>query len=72
MKVNCKHCERYQFTANTSTIVNSLICHGCKAKSNYSIMFYDATPEQLRHKSLEEETPPKKLKPPKDKEVDTV
>ena len=62
MKVTCRHCDHYQFTATTSTIVEGSICGGCKAKSNYSVMFYDATPEQLRHKSLEPETPPKKLK----------
>lgn len=62
MNVNCKHCDRYQFVAHQTRIVEGLICTGCKAKSNYLIMFYDATIEQLNYKSTEPETEPKKLK----------
>ena len=62
MKVTCKHCGHYQFTATASTIVEGAICGGCKAKSNYSVMFPDATNLQLRHKFTTDETEPKKLK----------
>jgi len=62
MKVNCKHCNRYQFTASVTTIQEEVPCNGCGAKSNYKICFSDATPEQLRYTFTSEEKLPTKLK----------
>lgn len=63
LKVNCKHCGRYQFTATTTTIQEEVPCTGCKAVSNYKIIFSnDFTDAQLNHIFTKAETPPKKLK----------
>lgn len=62
MKISCKHCSRYQFTACVTTIQQEVPCNGCGAKSNYKIIFGDATEEQIRYKFTEAEKPPTKLK----------
>lgn len=63
LKVTCKHCDKYVFTATATTILEEVPCTGCKAKSNYKIIFSnDFTDAQLNHVFTKEETPPKKLK----------
>lgn len=63
IKVNCKHCDRYQFTATTTTIQEEVPCTGCGAKNNYKIIFSnDFTDSQLHHVFSKAETEPKKLK----------
>lgn len=65
LKVTCKWCGKYQFTATTTTIQEEVPCGNskCGAKSNYKIIFSnDFTDAQLHHVFTKEETPPKKLK----------
>lgn len=65
IKVNCRHCGRYSFTATTTTIQEEVPCGNskCGAKNNYQIIFSnDFTESQLHHVFTKAETPPKKLK----------
>jgi len=65
MKINCKHCNRYLFTATNSMIAEDVICSSskCKAHMNFSILFAtDATEAQLRHTFTAKETQPKEVK----------
>lgn len=62
MKINCRHCDRYLFTASSTTIVEGVVCSNskCKAKLNIKVIFNDdATHEQMHHKFTTPEQPPK-------------
>lgn len=51
-------------TARDTTVVDTVVCTGCKSKTNVKVVFASsATPSQLRYKSSTPETEPKKLKP---------
>lgn len=61
MKVNCKYCNRYLFTQMGSVVIEDMVCSNsaCKAHLNFKIIVSDPT-EDLRHKFVTKEQPPKK------------
>lgn len=61
MTINCKHCGRYIFEANVTTIAEGVICANtkCKAKLNIKICFDDATAQQLHYKFKGSEREPR-------------
>jgi phage FluMu protein Com len=60
-EVNCRHCDRYLFTAKGTTIIEQLPCPNtkCKAKLNIKIVTSDSTHAEQHYKFSTEETAPK-------------
>lgn len=54
MKVHCKHCNRYLFTATGDVMIDEMPCPACGAKSNFRITL---AVQAVKHTS--EEQPPK-------------
>lgn len=60
-EVNCKHCDRYLFTAQDTTIVEQMPCPNtkCKAKLNIKIVTSNSTLDQMLYMFKSDEQPPK-------------
>lgn len=60
-EVNCKHCDRYLFTAKGTTIIEQMPCPNskCKAKLNIKIVTPSSTHAELHYTFTSEETLPK-------------
>lgn len=59
MKIHCKHCQRYLFTATGDVMIDEMPCPGCGAKNNFKIVL-GGDILRLEHKA--QEVPPKTRK----------
>lgn len=64
MKVTCKHCDRYLFTASGTTIVEQIVCPNtsCKAKLNIKVVNNMSSDADIHWKFKTAETAPKETK----------
>lgn len=63
-EVNCKHCGRYLFTAQSTTIIEQMPCANskCKAKLNIKVVDSQSTLKDIQHRFETAEVPPKSAK----------
>lgn len=61
MEVNCRHCDRYLFTAKGTTIIEQLPCPNskCRAKMNIKIVNSNSTMAEINYKFETTEQEPK-------------